>query len=131
METTEFIKINFDAEGNPDGVRVTLGDEDFIIALHDAFDGREKTWNEATSLLVKEGKKMFTKKQGLLIAAYINEINAALSQAGGDLLFGWYWTSTEGSAAYAWYMVFGSGYVDYYYKTTTSGIARPVADVNH
>lgn len=115
--------------GKPDGVRVHVGDEDFIIALRDAFDGEEKNWNEATELLAKEGKAMFSKKQGFLIAAYIDDINEALQAAGGTPLCGWYWTSTEDSATYAWLMNFGSGYVGNYTKATYSHIARPVAAV--
>ena len=115
--------------GNPDGVRVHVGDEDFIIALRDAFDGEEKNWNEATELLAKEGKVMFSKKQGHLIAAYIDDINEALQAAGGTPLCGWYWTSTEFSASYAWNMNFGSGLVPGSNKATNSLIVRPVAAV--
>ena len=131
MELTEFIKIHFDADNNPDGVRVTLGDEDFIIALHDAFDGKEKTWNKAMEALSKKGQTMFSKKQGYLMAAYTDEINAALKLAGGDPLSGWYWTSTEGSATNAWLLNFGTGNVYNYIKTTLSLIARPVAVVTN
>ena len=131
MELTEFIKIHFDADNNPDGVRVTLGDEDFIIALHDSFDGKEKTWNKAMEALSKKGQTMFSKKQGYLIAAYTDEINAALKLAGGEPLSGWYWTSTDYSAAYAWHVYFGTGYVSYYIKTTDSYFARPVAVVTN
>ena len=131
MELTEFIKIHFDADNNPDGVRVTLGDEDFIIALHDSFDGKEKTWNKAMEALSKKGQTMFSKKQGYLIAAYTDEINAALKLAGGEPLSGWYWTSTELSVTYAWIMYFGSGFVYSYNKTSNSFIARPVAVVTN
>ncbi|MCR5139483.1 MAG: DUF1566 domain-containing protein [Bacteroidaceae bacterium] len=128
MKTNEFLKINYDA-GMPDGVRVHVGDEDFIIALHDAFNGDRKNWFEATRLLAEEGKKMFTKKQAHIIEAFIDVINEALQDAGGSPLKGLYWTSTEYSAARAWGMYLGSGYVTYYLKATNSYIARPVEDV--
>lgn len=33
------VSIHYGEDGNPDGIRVCVLDEDFIIALHDAFDG--------------------------------------------------------------------------------------------
>ena len=39
----------------------------------------------------------------------------------------YYWSVTEYSAGFAWYVLFGSGYVGYYSKYYTSNVVRPVA----
>lgn len=95
----EPVSIHYDNDGNPDGVRVCIADEDFIIGLYDAFDGKEVEWLE----IEKSGIKTFTKKQAALLIAYLDEVNEALVNAGGEKLERWYWTMSEYSATGAWF----------------------------
>ena len=50
--------------------------------------------------------------QWRFICLFRKELNQALAELGGDELAGWYWTSTEYSATYAWplYLSVGSMY---------------------
>jgi hypothetical protein len=65
---------------------------------------------------IKEvGKETFSHKQALLMAAYRDEINAAIREIGGDELKGCYWTADEYSTNLAWDVNFADGYVDYTY----------------
>ena len=47
--------------------------------------------------------------QWRFICLFLEELNHALAELGGDELTGWYWTSTEYSAAYAWYLYLSYG----------------------
>ena len=103
-------------------VQVHTIDEHFNIALHDAGDGCEVTWDEA---MQRFGEVMPTKKQASIICAYLDEINAALVEAGGDKLDGWYWTSSEYSTGNSWFC--NGSYGDLYYGIKYSTISvRPV-----
>ena len=84
------VSIHYGNDGKPDGVRVCVGDEDFIIELHDAFDGEGVEWNE----IEKSGKNTFSFRQACFVCAHHKEINEALVEAGGDPFQGhWYWTN--------------------------------------
>ncbi len=55
-------------------------------------------------------------------------LNGALEFIGGDPLEdAWYWSSTEYSAAYAWFLYFGDGYQYASRKSTDRGRVRPVS----
>ena len=59
-----------------------------------------------------------------------NQINKALEYIGAELIKDtWYWSSTEGSAANAWYLGFGSGFFGTGNKTY-EGSVRPVSAFN-
>ena len=64
----------------------------------------------------------------LVIMCYLRKgINRALEYVGGDQLRDyWYWSSTEYSECNAWYVNFGSGFVNYYGKYYGSAV-RAVA----
>ena len=47
--------------------------------------------------------------QWRFICLFRKELNRALAELGGDELAGWYWTSTECSAAYAWVLILSNG----------------------
>jgi hypothetical protein len=70
---------------------------------------------------------------GQLALMYLNmtEINAALSKIGGTALAAeYYWSSSEYSSNYAWYLNFSNGYV--YYRGSKdygSGQVRFVRDI--
>ena len=82
------VSILRDADGNAVGVLVQTCDESFALDLHYLDDGKEYKWDEAMERLKELGKDGFNEKQGKIIAAYHEEIDAALEEAGGDKL-GW------------------------------------------
>ena len=87
-KTTAPVTIHYDEQGNPDGIRIRTIDEDFILALHDEFNGKEVTFAKTKNLNLPN-EKMFR-----LIGAYRKEVKQLLIEAGGDPLIGWYWSST-------------------------------------
>lgn len=93
------------------GVRFCIGDVDMFIEAHNLDDGKEYEWPDAMKRLKEVGKETFSHKQGLLMAAYRDEINAALREIGGDELKGYYWTSTECYTNTAWNVNFTNGNV--------------------
>lgn len=101
------VSIHYDINGKPDGVRVCVADEDFIIELHDAFDGEGVEWNE----IENSGKNTFSFRQACIVCAYYKEINEALVEAGGDPFQDhWYWTNeTVECYAYAARYFYGPG----------------------
>ena len=103
------------------GVRFCIGDVDMFIEAHNLDDGKEYEWPDAMKRLKEVGKETFSHKQGLLMAAYRDEINAALREIGGDELKGYDWTSTEYSTYYAWSVYFTNGnvYLNYKYNSFT------------
>lgn len=108
-------------------VRVHAGKYDFIVALHDL--GTGMNWHEAKKAAEEQGLRLFTKEEGMLMYIFKDEINAALVELGGDPLSedDYYWSSSEYSTTFAWYLVFYSGYVYGNLKYNTNGIARGVA----
>lgn len=63
-----------------------------------------------------------------LILLNINEINKALIEAGGDpMQTSWYWSSTENSSYYAWYVNFSNGGANYGYKYNNNFVRPSVA----
>lgn len=68
---------------------------------------------------------------GELLMMYANKakINYALSLIKGaqQLDTSWYWSSTESSPAYAWYLFFGDGTLYWYYKVKGKAHVRPVS----
>ena len=82
------VTVHYDEQGNPDGIRIRTLDEDFILALHDEFNGKEVTFAKTKNLSLPN-EKMFR-----LIGAYRKEVKQLLIEAGGDPLIGWYWSST-------------------------------------
>ena len=108
------------------GVRFCIGDMDMFIEAHDLDDGKEYEWPDAMKRLKEVGKETFSHKQGLLMAAYCDEINAALREIGGDELKGYCWSSTEYNDYDAWYVNFSSGSIYSYLKFNSRSV-RPVA----
>ena len=80
-----------------------------------------------------ESKDWYIPSIGELYVMYLmkNQINKALEYIGAELIKDtWYWSSTEHSAAYAWYLNFGDGRFDGLNKTH-DGSVRPVSAFNH
>lgn len=65
----------------------------------------------------------------MMIYANMRKINYALSLINGatQLAETWYWSSTEYSAAHAWYLNLGNGFASYYTKAAGQGRVRPVS----
>lgn len=65
----------------------------------------------------------------MMIYANMTKINYALSLITGatQLAETWYWTSTEGSAAGAWYLYLSDGNLYWYTKASGKGRVRPVS----
>ena len=114
------VSVRFDDDGKPVGVRIRAIDEDFTIALQDACD-HDVTADEARSL-----GQAFTLKQAHILCAYLEEVQDALEEAGGDRLDGWYVTCADYNANYSWciYSTYGCVYsINRYYTVFRS---RPV-----
>ena len=77
------------------GVRVTLGDEDFVIAPKDYQNGKEIPWQEAMTALKVDNLDTWNYRQICLTMAYREDIDKVLEENGGDELENCYWTSTE------------------------------------
>lgn len=119
------IKIALHDEANGDGITLTTksnsdlkADQDYYIDnYNDAvadMDGARNT-NHLRNILnpqIKLADDWYIPSLGELYRIFINKkaINAALEFAKGDKLQDrWYWTSTEGSATYAWGLYLGAG----------------------
>lgn len=116
-----YMSIAYDEADMAYGIRIIGLGENFVVALHDAKDGKEVTWEEACKL------KAPTKKQAALMFAVWDELNAMLQEAGGDRLDdgNWRWTSTEYSGNGAWYYTGTDGSLNCYFKGISCTV-RPV-----
>ena len=77
------------------GVRVTIGDEDFVITPKDYRNGKEMTWTEAMDALKADNLSTWNYRQICLTMAYCDEIDEMLEENGGYSLDNVYWTSAE------------------------------------
>ena len=91
------------------GVRVTLGDEDFVIAPKDFLNGKAIPWQVAMDVLKAEGLATWNYRQICLTMAYCDEIDEVLEDNGGDSLDNWYWTCAECSAVSSFFYAGGVG----------------------
>ena len=119
-KTTQPVSIRTDESGNPIGVRIQTLDEDFTIALRDACD-HDLNADEARAL-----GQAPTKKQANIICAYLDEIQEAMEQAGGDRLDGWYITCADSYAYTAWSFYSTSGCVNLSNRSCHYFRSRPV-----
>lgn len=99
METTKVITPYFE-DGAFAGVRVCIGDEDFIIAPNDYNNGERMTWYDAMDALKDDGLSTFNYRQICLTMAYRKEIDKVLISNGGDNLDKTYLTSAEYTTYY-------------------------------
>lgn len=76
-------------------VRVEALGEDFCIATEDLNDRDNMTYDEAMEELKEVGLDTFNRKQGFIIAIYIETINAKLKEAGGKEFESDWYTSNE------------------------------------
>ena len=94
MKTTKIISPYFE-NGVFAGVRVTHGDEDFVIAPKDYRDGKEMSWQAAMDALKADNLSTWNYRQICLTMAYRKEVDKVLVDNGGDSLDNWYWTCPE------------------------------------
>lgn len=98
MEKNEIISPYFE-NGVFAGVRVVLGDEDFVIAPKD-YRRNEKLpyklpYEEAMDILGVNNLTTWNYHQICFTMAFCKEINKVLKDNGGDKLDGAYWTGVE------------------------------------
>lgn len=109
-ETRKPVSIHYDEDGNPDGILIQTLDEAFILALHD--EG-EMDYEKAKAF------ELPTAKQAHIYGAYLDEINEALDEAGGDRLEeDWYWTKTPSARSVSVQLIFygTDGHLNFNYR---------------
>ena len=109
MRTKKLITPYFE-DGEFAGARVTLGDEDFVIAPKDYKQGDGMSWPEAMDALNAASLTTWDYKQVCLIMAYRDDIDNVLKNNGRDSLDDWYWISDEYSerSSFSYYGFNGS-----------------------
>lgn len=137
------IKIALHDEANGDGITLTTksnsdlkADQDYYIDKYDDavadMDGARNT-NHLRNILnpqIKLADDWYIPSLGELYRIFINKkaINAALEFAKGDKLQDrWYWTSTEGSATFAWGLSLGDGTSNWGTKASGTNRVRAVS----
>ena len=83
METNKIISPYFES-GIFTGVRVCIGDEDFVIAPNDYNYGERMTWDDAMDALKYNNLDTWNYRQICLTMAYRKEIDKTLVDNGGD-----------------------------------------------
>ena len=110
MITNEMISPCFENEVFT-GVRICLGDEDFIIAPKDYNNGDIMTWYDAMDALKANGLSTFNYRQICLTMAYRKEIDKMLEDNGGDKL-NRCWIREEYAYSYAFLYHSYHGFLD-------------------
>lgn len=127
METTKVITPYFE-NGEFAGVRVCLGDEDFVIAPRDYHYGKAMPWQEAMDALKAEGLATWNYRQICLTMAYRKEVDKVLKDNGGDDLDNWYWTCEEYSAYRSFHYDGNNSVLNYDGKYGTLSV-RPIKNL--
>ena len=127
METTKVITPYFE-NGVFAGVRVALGDEDFVIAPKDFKNGKKMTWQKAMNALKADNLDTWNHRQICLTMAYYDEINKVLEENDGDNLRKGYWTGDELSLHFVFIYYGFSGKLDYYDKSSIFRV-RPIRNL--
>ena len=129
METTKIISPYFE-NGIFAGVRVCVGDEDFVIFPKDFRFGKEMTWQEAMDALKADGLSTFNYCQICHTMAYHKEVGKILKCNGGDALDSCYWTCTESSAYHSFYY-YGYKYLLSYSNKANTYSVRPIKNLKN
>ena len=130
------VSIHYGENGTPDGVLVQTLDERFVVELHDLDEGKDNfSFDTANERLKELGKVSFNRKQALILLTYIEEVNAALVEAGGEAIAKDWYTTSElykpvGSADYlgdySWYFNGSNGCFSSNLRYNGSFRCRPV-----
>jgi len=123
MKTNKPVSPYFDKDNNFIGVRVKALEEDFVIMAHNFKGGKYMTWQETMDALKEKGFTTWNMRQISLTIYYRDEIDAVLTEYGGDPLNRWYWTCAEYSAYSAFYYHGTYGYLTSIIKNYT-GLSR-------
>lgn len=100
-------------------------DKPVIVDLHDV--PKTMTWDEAKEYAQKEGKRLPSQRELMLMFVHQKKLNSALEKHEGEPWeSGWYWSSSENYYTNAWCVHAGSGNVDWSYKIDTYGYVRCV-----
>ena len=83
------------------------------------------------AIQLKDGEYIPTLAELYLICLNRKAINAAMRFVGGQELAGWYWSSTEYSAANAWFLGLSDGVGYWGTKATGAARVRPVSAFLH
>ena len=124
METNGIVSPYFE-NGVFAGARVTIGDEDFVIAPKDYKNGKDMPWQEAMDALKANGLNTWNYRQICLTMAYRKEVDRVLKDNGGDSLDNLYWTCAELSAYYSFLYIGHDGILGNDEKRYTYSV-RPV-----
>ena len=127
MKTTKIISPYFENRVFA-GVRVVLGDEDFVIAPKDYQNGKEMTWPDAMDALKADNLSTWNYRQICLTMAHRKEVDKVLVDNGGDGLDNWYWLRDEYSAYYSFFYGSCNGTLDINRKRNTCSI-RPIKNL--
>ena len=109
--------------------------DNYLYAVQD-WNGRQNTEHlQAVGLnpaiQLKNGEYIPTLAELYLICLNRKAINAAMRFVGGQELAGWYWSSTECSATYAWLLYLSNGNAYGGTKATGTRRVRPVSAFLH
>ena len=108
METNKIISPYFE-DGVFTGVRICVGDEDFVIAPNDYNNGKGMTWHKAMDILKYNNLDTWNYRQICLTMAYRKEIDKMLEDNGGDKLNGcWIREKIAPSHAFFYQSYYGS-----------------------
>ena len=112
-----------------DGHRgIYIGEADngpVIVDLHDA--SKTMTWDEAKEYAQKEGKRLPSQRELMLMFVHQEKLNAALEEHEGKAWEkGWYWSSSEYTSNLAWIVYADDGNVYDYFKSNYDGYVRCV-----
>ena len=126
METTKVITPYFE-DGAFAGVRVRIGDEDFVIAPRDYQYGKAMAWLNAMNALKVDGLSTFNYRQICLTMAYREEIDKVLEDNGGDKL-NRCWIREEYAYSYALLYHSYHGFLDSCHKSYIFTV-RPIKNL--
>ena len=132
--TKQAVSINYDHNGNANGVKVQTLDECFVIALHDLDEGNDFSHDSAMKRLEELNLKTFSKKQAAILCAYLDEVNEKLKEAGG-VPFAKDVYVTSSSADYygdfSWCFYGAGGCLDLSYRYHGSFRCRPIENIKN
>ena len=126
MKTNKIISPYFE-NGTFAGVRVCIGDEDFVIAPNDYNYGKRMTWNEAMDTLKYNNLDTWNYRQICLTMAYRKEIDKTLVDNGGDKLNGG-WIREETTPTHAFFYRSYYGFLDACHKSYSFTL-RPIKNL--
>lgn len=112
-----------------DGHRgIYIGEADngpVIVDLHDAPE--IMTWDEAKEHAQKEGKRLPSQRELMLMFVHQERLNSALKEHEGKAWErGWYWSSSEYSSTNAWEVYASNGSVNHTNKGSNYDYVRCV-----